>query len=103
MGIFAVCFGGMSSAAVQPLPAAEGGMTGGVPIPTTDPENAEALIGMLTQAQQMELQSAFRQFDINGNGTMCAAATAIRKLGRSAPTPHARALRLIWPFWNSGG
>lgn len=36
--------------------------------PTAD--NADELVGLLTLAQQGELHSAFRKFDVNGNGTM---------------------------------
>ena len=66
MGLLSMCFGnGPSTTQIQPAPIGSqtgGGMT----------REAETLVGMLTQAQQMELQSAFRRFDVNGNGTMCA-------------------------------
>ena len=66
MGLFSMCFGnGPSATQIQPSPI--GGNMGG-----EMSGEAAALVGMLTQAQQMELQSAFRRFDVNGNGTMCA-------------------------------
>ena len=78
MGLLQVCYGGGSaSAVVQPQLPSNGGPS--IPDitnrPNAVPENAQTLVGMLTRAQQMELQSAFRQFDVNGNGTMCVTRT----------------------------
>ena len=65
MGLLSACFGkGINSTQIMPTSGASGsGVTKGTPAD---------IVGMLTQAQQMELQSAFRRFDVNGNGTMCA-------------------------------
>ena len=87
MGILSMCFGnGTSSTQIQPTPigsrAGEGTLG-----------NAETLVGMLTQAQQMELQSAFRRFDVNGNGTMCVPCPAVAR---------ASASRHLERFWCRG-
>ena len=71
-----MCFGnGASSTQIQPTPIGSHSSPG-----DALSSAAETLVGMLTQAQQMELQSAFRRFDVNGNGTMC--------VPRCQPTTH---------------
>ena len=62
---------GGSSAQVTPAPVSAPPMGAGAR-GSSNPDDAEFLVSQLTQAQQMELQGAFRQFDVNGNGTMCA-------------------------------
>ena len=69
MGLLSMCFGGTSSTMVQPHPS---GLSSMSTLGGRKQTEVETLVGMLTQAQQMELQSAFRRFDINGNGTMYA-------------------------------
>ena len=74
MGLLSFCMGGgSSSAAVLPEQSVHDHPDrerGAILMEAASVENADTLVHLLTRAQQMELQSAFRQFDINGNGTM---------------------------------
>ena len=84
MGILTMCFGGgPSAAAVAPSPGrsiADRHKTH----TSASVESPDDLVGLLTQAQQMELQAAFKQFDINGNGVMCVAHRRRAALARAA-------------------
>jgi hypothetical protein len=91
MGLLSCCFGG-SPAVAPALANAAGGTSRSASVTGSSgnlsrasfaggsfwPQTmsvlppAETLISLLSGAQQIELQSAFRQFDLNGNGTMCA-------------------------------
>jgi len=75
MGLLSFCLGS-SSVAVQPEGTALAPGVRGNEMRVLGPpsvENADSLVSLLTQAQQMELQAGFRQFDVNGNGTIDAA------------------------------
>ena len=58
---------------------------------------AQTLIGLLTSAQQIELQSAFRQFDVDGNGTMCVPPT-VSPAAQAAPSANTSAHTRIKPL-----
>ena len=90
MGLLSFCLGS-SSVAVQPEGTALAPGVRGNEMRVLGPpsvENADSLVSLLTQAQQMELQAGFRQFDVNGNGTMCAAHGHRRTVAASAPPHH---------------
>ena len=75
MGLFSMCMGSSSTI----VPTAEGPKTvherhaAMAAAPSSAATHADNLVALLTHAQQIELQQAFKQFDQNGNGTMCAA------------------------------
>lgn len=75
MGLFSMCMGSSSTI----VPTAEGPKTvherhaAMAAAPSSAAAHADNLVSLLTHAQQIELQQAFKQFDQNGNGTMCAA------------------------------
>jgi len=89
MGLLSCCFGG-SPAVAPALANAAGGTSRSASVTGSSgnlsrasfaggsfwPQTmsvlppAETLISLLSGAQQIELQSAFRQFDLNGNGTI---------------------------------
>ena len=101
MGLISACFGGRTNAvapAVSEALATAGGLPAGAAIPPPTAENAELLFSLLTKAQRTELEGAFRQFDLNNNGSIEAheLKTVMRQLGH--PMSDAKIMEMISTF-----